>query len=122
MNKILFLFEAQLSRFVRQLDGLQPLRYLANESEQTSTIQQIGSSSTIIFPLAETINNAISFYLDTNLHENWALLICLILHPGCSGYPASKGNPWPCLRGRFQHIWCKDHGEFVSMKHQSMKQ
>lgn len=62
--------------------------------------------------VVDSLRYATAFYFDRRLKEDWGLLLCMILHPCCSGYPASnsKQEPWPCLTYRFDDLWVNEGG------------
>lgn len=114
------LFELELSRFVRQLDGANPLRYIVNGKEVVSNISDLCSGSIVVKGVAAAANAAIGYYFDAHIFNDWALLLCLILHPCCSGRPVTGGVPWPCLKGRFRHAWQDSMPEFTEAKTHEM--
>ncbi len=71
-----------------------------------------GAARSPLLPgLGRTVNAALAFYFDRPLATDWAELLCLALHPFCSGLPAAAAkdvaSSWPCLYDRFQHLMTK---------------
>ncbi len=99
-----FWFHSELSLYCRQL-AQQNEPFEVQTDDGTLEISAAAFGASAILPgICGTINSAISFYFDEKLASDWAELLCLILHPCCSGFPAEKGvaSPWPCLVGRFK--------------------
>lgn len=105
-----FLLEAELSRFVRQISGAQVLKFETNTADKGKVLQEwdrakLTTGSVVMHHVIDSLQNAIGHYIDGKLHEDWSLLLCLILHPGSAGQPANGDNCWPCFNGRFSNIW-----------------
>jgi hypothetical protein len=63
----------------------------------------------------QNLRRAIGYYFDCQLEQDWATLLCILLHPTSSGCPVDAGSfkPWPCLRGRFEDVFRRAGSEWV---------
>jgi len=105
-----FIFEAELSSFVREVDCVPQhlLTYPVGETMMQASFADLKSKRPLLSHLGEALQNAIGYYFDRGLHEDWALLLATILPPCCSGDGA-----WLCLGGRFKHVWRQADGEWM---------
>lgn len=109
-------FEYSLSRFVQQLEG----ERVINVAGASRKIGDLTAGSVLLPQLVQNLLVAIGFYFDVRFHNDWALLLCCILHPTSSGCPAvnlvfdSPSNKlWRCLDGRFGSVWVRSGGSWV---------
>ncbi len=97
------LFQNKLSLFVRQLHGQAPWR----RADKDKTVITLPSSDLVTSVIAN-LKVAIGFYFDKSLHLNWAMLICMALHPfSLPSVNKDNDGDWAFLKGRFKDIWTK---------------
>jgi len=117
-----FIFEAELSALVRQLDCRpgEKLSYTIGEGKNAQLHEQdfvVLKKLPFLGDLGEVLQSAIGYYFDAKLDQDWPLLICMILHPCCSG-----SKKWLCLGGRFQHVYQKlANGEWDTQDTETMR-
>jgi len=105
-----FVFEFELDVFMRQLQGdpEAPFKTKQAETGTVTTYEHASLAKGIFTPVViEALKYSTSYYFERPLKEDWALLLCVILHPCCSGAPASSTEVWPCLSAHFKDFWQK---------------
>jgi hypothetical protein len=117
-------FETQLSTFIRGLRGENNLLYMVDGKTHSTPIDNVIKDVPLARSVVESLRYSIAYYFERRLHEDWGLLLCLVLHPTSSGCPARNAatKPWPCLKGRFKDMKYKEEGHWVTVDADSKMQ
>jgi hypothetical protein len=121
------IFQWRLSRFVRDIsqDGRTLSWFDEAERKHEVPVADCNRHSKLVGNVLRNLRVAIGFYFDSQLEQDWATLLCILLHPTSSGCPAAaigtdRFRPWPCFKGRFESVFRKAHGEWVQRDADSM--
>lgn len=103
-----FSFECQLNRLLRQMQGQIPLEVEVAGEKKVVTLKtelfKTGLGSKVLPGLGRMIVSTASYYFDRRWSTDWGELLCIILHPFCSGQPSDKAKQWKSLKGRFTNM------------------
>lgn len=73
------------------------------EVTENSPTRIADRGSKLVRGLTESLRWSTSYYFDRNITTDWGMLICLVLHPYCSG--VKSGMEFPGFHGRFKDLW-----------------
>ena len=110
-------YEWAISTLALQLDGVKQMNFEADEGPPCM-INACTTGSALLPGLVKNLQLGLGYYMDLELNHDWALLLCIILHPASSGgkierihgQPQLTGTEWRCLKGRFKHVYVKTAG------------
>lgn len=119
------LLQLYISRFLAVMNGDLPLTTFGSSfpGGRVSDLALMKNSYLVEY-VALYLKRAVAFYFDRNMEKDWAMLLCLALHPICGAgrytdrrklgqLPGEKQPMWPPLRTRFSHLWYKEGNNAV---------